>query len=245
MNLLTLVLSSLLSVSGLGGHGQRSQQVQQVRPATRSLDVVRVLYGHSSNQLYRIDLSGSQIRTIPVGAFGAQITDLAQTADGRLYGVSFSMLYGVDPQTGRAQQVGPLGVNTVNGLVAAGQRLLASSTDGFFFYVDTGTGQATRVGAFGQGIGSSGDLCFGPGNQLFMTSPAGGVDQLVRVDPVTGAATVVGSTGLSAVYGLVYTGSERNELIGLTEGGVVARIDPLSGAGVPLGTTSVSFWGGS
>lgn len=246
MSILTTVITAILAITGPsavvgGGRGQ------QIRPATRGFDVERTIYGHSSNQLFRLELTGQGARAVPIGSFGAQITDIAMTADGQLFGVSFSNFYSVDPQTGHTQLIGSMGVNDVNGLASVGNRLLASSTRGNFYYVDRGTGRATRAGTFGQGVVSSGDLSLGPGGILYLTAPSGarigGADRLMRVDPVTGAATQVGNTGLSAVYGLAFTGGERNELIGFTESGVIARIDPQTGVATQLAVTSTPFWG--
>lgn len=248
MHFLTTIFTAILSISGpavVVGGGQGAQ----VRPTTRGFDVERTIYGHSSKQLFRLELTGQGARTVPIGAFGAQITDIAMTDDGHLYGVSFSNFYSVDPQTGQTQLIGSMGVNDVNGLASVGNRLLASSTRGSFYYVNRGSGRATRAGAFGQGVVSSGDLSLGPGGVLYLTAPSGsrigGPDRLMRVDPVTGAATQVGNTGLNAIYGLAFTGGQRNELIGLTESGVIARINPQTGAATQLATTSTPFWGGT
>ncbi|MCK7501019.1 MAG: hypothetical protein MZW92_70930 [Comamonadaceae bacterium] len=143
----------------------------------------------------------------------------------------------------------PARASDVNGLAAMGNRLVAGSTSGGFYYVDRVAAEATRVGVFGRGVVSGGDLCVGPGGVLYLTSPAGsrigGQDDLLRVDPATGVATPIGTTGLAAVYGLIYTGGERNELLGLTEAGVIARIDPRTGAAAQMAVTGVAFWGGA
>ena len=204
------------------------------------------IFAHTAHSLYRIDISNNQPTASLVGDFGAQITDIARTSDGRIYGVSFRALYEIDPISARARLIGPLGADGVNGLAANGGRLVASSTQGVFFYVDPGTGRATRVGRFGRGVVSSGDLCFGPNGALYLTSPHGPsnatTDRLMRIDPATGAATIVGGTGLSRIYGLTFTGTE---ILGFTEAGVVVQLDSNTGAATPLATLGNSFWGAS
>lgn len=248
MNLTALILSTLIAVTGAVAPGPRPPS-RELRPMTRGIPSARPIFAHSSRQLYRIDLASQTPRAVPIGAFGAEITDLALTDDGQLFGVGFDTLYLVDPQQGFARAIGPLGPTDVNGLAAIGDRLVAGSTSGGFYYVDRVTGRATRAGNFGQGVVSSGDLCVGPGGVLYLTSPVGsrigGQDQLLRVDPVTGAATPVGNTGLASVFGLIYTGGERNELLGVTEAGVIARIDPRTGAAAQMAMTGVTFWGGT
>lgn len=205
-----------------------------------------VFYANSAQQLFVVDLGGDSPRTRLVGSFAAEITDLARSPDGRLFGVTFRSLALIDQRTGRATIVGSLGVDNVNGLAWGGGELLASSTDGLLYRVDPTTGHATTIGPFGSGITSSGDLCFGPGGALYMTAPEssgpGAVDRLVRIDVRTGAGAVVGSTGLSRIYGLAWA---AGSLVGLTESGVVARIDPDSGAATVLGQGGTPFWGAS
>lgn len=248
MNLAALVLSTLVAVAGSVATTARPPS-WEVQPMTRGIPSARPIFAHSSRQLYRIDLTTQTPQVVSIGAFGAELTDLALTDDGQLFGVGFDTLYVVDPQQGFARRVGPLGPTDVNGLAAVGNRLVAGSTSGGFYYVDRSTGRATRVGSFGRGVVSSGDLCVGPGGVLYLTSPVGsrigGPDQLLRVDPVTGAATPVGTTGLSSVFGLIFTGSERNELLGVTADGIVARIDPRTGAAAQMALTGVPFWGGT
>jgi hypothetical protein len=203
-------------------------------------------FANTASDLYVVELASGSPHATPIGRFGAEVTDLARTPDGRLFGVSFDSLYLVDQQSGRASLVGPLGVDDVNGLVWSGQRLLASSTSGVLHAVDPRTGRATTIGAFGSDITSSGDLCFGPGGALYMTDPQGPShdprDRLVRVDPVTGAAALVGETGLGRVYGLAWV---DGALTALSESGVVARLDPATAAAAILGQGGQPFWGAS
>ena len=262
MNLATLVVSTILAIAGAvappppstplappASSPRRSEATEAVRPATRGFPSARPIFAHSSGQLFAIDLSMQTPRAVAIGPFGAQITDLALTDDGQLYGVGFDTLYLVDPRTGRATAVGSLGPSDVNGLASLGNRLVAGSTSGGYYYVDRATGRATRAGSFGRGVVSSGDLCLGPDGVLYLTSPIGsrigGQDQLLRVDVVTGATTPVGGTGLTAIYGLIYTRGERNELLGFTETGVIARIDTRTGAAAQVAITGIPFWGGT
>jgi hypothetical protein len=244
MHFLTMLLATVISLAGPASTG-RGGGPQPVRPGVLGGSVAEI-FGSSAGQLYRVDLASSPPRTTLVGGFGAQITDIALLGDGRLFGVSFDTLYQINPVTGQAQRVGSLGRSNVNGLAATGQRLVASSTDGFLYYVDTATGRATPAGRFGSNRGSSGDIAFGPGGVLYLAAnrlgQTRGIDWLMRVDPVTGAATEVGSLGLQRVYGLA---SRDNELYGLTESGLVARIDLQTGAAAAMGQTNVRFWGGS
>ncbi len=253
MSLAVALLSALLALSGSssraprggGGPAGAAAQGGYCDPAT-GCNGGTTFYGSTARSLVVIDLSGATPRVLPVGDFGAEVTDLARAPDGTLYAVGFDSLYRVDQRTGRATLVGSLGVNDVNGLVWGGQGLLASSTDGLLYEVSPATGAARPLGSFGPGIGSSGDLCFGPGGALYMTSPEGGragaPDRLVRVDPRTGAAAVVGPTGTARVYGLAWV---DGALTGVTESGALVRLDLRTGGATTLGTAGLPFWGAS
>jgi hypothetical protein len=118
----------------------------------------------------------------------------------------------------------------VNGLEVSPEGDLLGSTTGeasepftsagslVVFDVDTGT--ATRIGSFGSGLASSGDLAFSPDRALYLSAReyAAGNDQLVTVDPETGAATRVdpdADLGYEDVYGLYFIG---DQLYGVTRG---------------------------
>ena len=66
------------------------------------------------------------------------------------------------------------------------------------------TGAGTLVGAFGSGLSSSGDLTFDSNDSLFAALAQGGTVMLARIDRGSGAATVIGPTGVPNVYGLAF-----------------------------------------
>ena len=159
----------------------------------------------SSSALFRIDpRSGAASPIGPMGVAG--ITDVAFTPNGKLYGVSFTQLYSIDLRSGRARPIGSgLGMGSVNALASdARGHLYAASTGGDLGAVSAGTGRATRIGSYGPGLVSSGDLAFAPNGALFATAQASGREVLLTVDPRTGAAAVRGPLGLPEVYGLAF-----------------------------------------
>ena len=62
---------------------------------------------------------------------------------------------------------------------------------------------------------------------IYMTSPASGGDDLVRIDANTGVGTLVGNTGISGIYGLT---SAWGYMFGFTGAGELIRIDKTTGA---------------
>ena len=202
----------------------------------------------SSSELFRIDpRSGAASRIGPTGVAG--ITDVAFTPNGKLYGVSFTQLYAIDPRSGRARPIGSgLGMGSVNALASdARGHLYAASTGGDFGSVSTGTGRATRIGSYGPGLGSSGDLAFAPNGALFATALSSGREVLLTVDPRTGVAAVRGRLGLPEVYGLAFGPDGR--LVGVGRGNsaapVLLSIDRTNGRTRRIGTLAGvrGMWG--
>ena len=202
----------------------------------------------SSSALFRIDpRSGAATLVGPTGISG--MTDIAFTPNGKLYGVSFTQLYAIDARTGRARPIGSgLGMGSVNALASdARGHLYAASTGGDFGSVSTGTGRATRLGSYGPGIGSWGDLAFAPNGALFATAQSGGRGVLLVVDPRTGTAAARGPLGVQDVYGLTFGPDGR--LIGVGRGDssapVLVSIDKRTGGTRRIGTLSgvSGMWG--
>ena len=66
-------------------------------------------------------------------------------------------------------------------------------------------------------------------------------DRLARIDPATGAATVIGPTGFRKIWGLGFWG---NKVFGFTQTGQFILIDPRTGAGTLVKNfPAFPFWG--
>jgi streptogramin lyase len=146
-----------------------------------------------------------------VGFFGLSrgetMTDIALDPLGRLWGVSFSRLYEIDPITAATTLVGTHGVSGANALVfdEDGTAYLAGSRNRSLFTLDPETAGATRVGPLG--VASAGDLAFHDG-ALHLLVEHSGNDAIAVVDPDAGSASVVGSTGQNRAYGLASVGGD-------------------------------------
>ena len=148
--------------------------------------------------LYSIDLATGE--ATPIGPTGFE--DVESLAFDRNCATLFAVddvtdrLLTCDTTTGDCTQVGNLGVNiTDTGLAFADDLSLFLSTDApksptRFFKVSRFTGVATPIGDQGQevtGLAASPAGIFGLGGD--------GRDNLVRIDPATGAATEIGKLG--------------------------------------------------
>ncbi len=204
----------------------------------------KVMYAHSGDTLFRIDPDTQKVTS--VGTFhpnAPHMNDLAVTPDGKLYAVSSSNLYQVDPVDASISWVTKVpGSTNVALTFDVDGTLLASDKSGNFRRVDPATGVCTPIGSYGAGLGSSGDLVALKDGKLYEVNDvnAKGNNTLVTVDSKTGKATTVGPIGFRMVWGLSFWGGT---LYGFTRSGEFISIDPKSGHGSLIHTFSHEFWG--
>jgi hypothetical protein len=105
---------------------------------------------------------------------------------------------------------------------------------GTLYTVNTGTGAATSVGAFGGNVSLNG-LTFGSDGTLYGSGAAG---NLYSINTSTGAATNIGSAGLglSSAGDLAFNGGKLFESMTNGSSSYLASIDPVTGAGTLIGT---------
>jgi len=191
-----------------------------------------------ASQLYTLDPATASSRLVgPVSM--SQVTDLAFHGP-TLYGVGFSQFLRLDPDTGSGLAIGAIGFQT-NGLaVAADGTPYAGTTAGELVRINPVTGVGTVVGNFGGGLTSSGDLAFDSNDVLYGTVDSGGTDLLARIDHNTGAATTIGPTQLSNVYGLAFFCCR---LYAVAENGELANVNVASGRATVIARNTLTQWG--
>lgn len=190
------------------------------------------------SRLYAIDpVTASPNLVGPVGI--ANVTDIAFHGP-TLYGVSFSQLLRLNPDTGAGIVIGTVGFTT-NGLaVAADGTIYAGTTAGQLIRINPVTGVGTLVGNFGGGLTSSGDLAFDSNDVLFGALNSGGTVVLARIDRNTGVATTIGPTGMSTVYGLTFFCCR---LYATSSPGELLDINVVSGKATVIGRNTLTHWG--
>lgn len=167
-------------------------------------------YGEAFDTLYRIDLGQPAASTVGVaGRYGGQtianISGLTTMPDGRLLAVAGSIkaLVSIDPGSGVATPIGPLGIDGGSGQFEALDLGMTSSCEGNLYLssgvlhslyrVDPATGAATRIGDTGvaiSGLAERSGVLYGAG--------AKGDHSLYRINPRTGASSRVGDFGAQA-----------------------------------------------
>jgi hypothetical protein len=172
-----------------------------------------VAYGEAFDTLYRIDLATRTAAPIGVagswsGASIANVEGLTYGPNGKLYAVSdtvFKALMTIDPATGLASVIGPLGGGSGLGdtgqgtfdvldlgmtFTCDGKLWLSSGFTGSLWQVDPGSGATTRIGKLGAtitGLTARGNQVFGAGSQ---NDP-----NLYSINLTSGQAAAVGPYG--------------------------------------------------
>lgn len=201
-----------------------------------------LVYAHTSTGLYEVDPETGE--TDFQGNFHNAsgdvpgFVDIAIDLEGRLYGGTFERLYTIEPRTGRitpvcsldfepyAMTFGPNGVLYAGGL----DRLVEVNT----------TSCATTVLVEG-GFVTAGDIVGLPDGYLYWTVRGTTNDELVRVDPETGDAVLIGTIGAEGLYGVGYS---DGQLYGFSSDGEIVAIDPSDASSTILDVSeSISWWG--
>jgi hypothetical protein len=190
-------------------------------------------------------------RTFIAGLFIALLCS-APSFGQTMYGISFvgpdgaSTLNTIDPATGIATPVGPLGFERCGAMEADAAGTLYAAcerSDGsdipVLVTVDSASGAATEVGPTGMS-GTVGDLSFRSDGVLFAFDASNDPDHsLFTVDTATGVATLVGNTGLAFAggNGMTFDGADtlfHSQITGGT-GPDLNTLDPSDGSPTFLG----------
>jgi hypothetical protein len=167
---------------------------------------------------------------------GAAPRQLLYAADGA--GGNPSNLYILDPSSGAVvRTVGPIGfgvtglaVHPVSGTLYGTTGRSSQTSPGFLIRIDKTTGAGTVVGDLRADDETAPDITFTPDGTLYGWLEPGS-DDLVTINPVTGAATVVGNSGLDTFGGgIAASAAGVLFLAGDGDGGRLHVIDRGTGA---------------
>lgn len=155
-----------------------------------------------------------------------------------------SDLYTVDPATGTCTSVGPIGFavtglafDPTDGTLYGVTSNNSASSPRHLITIDPATGAGTDVGALGQ---PPGDICFDSTGVLYGFTTPSGTQDLVTINKSTGAASVVGDSGLSSTFG-EGLGCDPSDVLWLFPfggGGTYYTVNPSTGAVTSQGTLS-------
>ncbi len=186
-----------------------------------------------SSTLYRLGItaSGGFVDVEFVGQTGIRhVWDIAFLGNrlfgigpGTSFGTSDNVLIEIDPNTAAIDPIGTIDpAGDFNALVGeTSSTLLAASSSGEVWRINPVALTASRIGTFGSGFGSSGDLALTSTGTLYGVLSGGQSDTLATINRNTGRATPVGSIGFPAVFGLAV-----NPINGVLLGVVDAEDNP-------------------
>lgn len=210
--------------------------------AATSLSAAPTVYVADENgNLATVDVTTGTATLI--GNSGIVLTDIAFDNNGQLYGISFDELYRVDRTTAALTAIGATGA-AVNALTFGANGTLYAAGGNQLFTLNTSTGLATDIGT--TGFTSSGDLTFYNGDLYLSAFGPSLTDALVKLALPGATGTLVGSLGLSEVYGLsraennvIYANSNQNiyAVNAATGSTTLVSSYTYAGAGLANGTT--------
>lgn len=162
-----------------------------------------------------------------------------------MYGTDNSTLFTIDPATATTAPIGSVGAfGVVADIDCAETCVMYGGTgmgDGDLVIIDQTSGVETFVGNNGVVGESNGALEWvGPTLYAVISGPAASPSTFVTLDPITGAATTIGLTGVGPIGGLAYdprTGIMYGSESGATGTGNLVRIDLGTGAATVIGPT--------
>jgi len=197
---------------------------------------------HDSFALYQVDLpSGDYTR---LTSLPARLTDIALSADRRLFGVNFRSVFEVDERLGGVRPLFPSPGALVALEEGPGGVLFGAGQNDRIVAMDRDTGASDVVARLPEGWVASGDIAFVDGRMLVtatdVPSAEVGSDQLAEIDLSRGTARLLGPTGFPCIWALAAFGPT---LYGFTCHGDLLRIDPFGGTAERLRTLPLRIGG--
>jgi len=209
----SLFVVDLLSgaLTGIGGTGGVVLTSLAVRPSSHEL--VGVASDASQATLYRLSASfGDAVmaQTFSVPLLRAIAFSQGDTLYGAVaFGAEAGTLWRLDPGTGDAEEIGASGVSysslafdPATGVLFATERPPVGTKDRVYT-VNTETGEATLVGEVGDPFRVTAAITFDDHGALFGITGSGQLEnELVSINPATGAGTIIGGMGSFDISGL-------------------------------------------
>lgn len=224
------------------GHKSSAQVIINVRPPAD-----QPTYAHTAGTLYSVNADAQTVQHIAdfrLNGTPHNITDIAITGGGAMYGVDTGTLFFINAQTGELSVVRQLGVDfgNVTGLAVLPDGKLVIGGTGLFTF-DINTGAVGTLVPKSRGFQTDGDMIVLPDGNLYWTTntelqpypqymidqyhlPAGSmqnvaVNKLYRVNIRTGEVASVGAFPISKIWGLGYV---NGRMIGFDGNGYMMDI---------------------
>ena len=192
------------------------------------------------NRLYTLDLETET--SVFIGRISAtqELTDIAMSPDGELWGISFSSIWMIDKATASATVVGPHGISGGNALTfdSEGRLFAAGASSNRLYSIDTATGKGTPLPG-SMGGESAGDIVFAD-DALYLADGFGHLTRLLLSGPFPYevAPVTVGSFSAANVFGLALASDTTGRLFA-TADDTVYQVDKVTAELTPFATLPV------
>jgi hypothetical protein len=205
------------------------------------------MYAHTSTALYEVDPSPPYAVTL-VGNFNGQtpllgMTDIAIDLQGNMWGIAFTGVYRIDPQTATVTQVSGGLFGDYNSLTFVTNGTLYAGEGSTLYTVNTTNGTLNSAGTVG-GLVFAGDMVGLPDGLMYCLMAAnaqsGTPTSLVVYDPANQSVVDSNPTGQGSMYGVGYA---LNQIFGFTEGGQIFLVDDVNGTSSVVASPGQAFWG--
>ena len=202
------------------------------------------VYAHNANALYEVEpLTGERTYLGTFSQDGTVIAesfiDIAIDLSGNMFGATFLSLYQINPTNAEVKKICDVDVEMVAMTFSSDGELFVGGSDGvqIINVVNCRTSVLTVEGGFE----TSGDLVGLPDGYLYWTVRGQQRDELVRVDPLSGQTSWIGSIGFSEIFGLGY---DEGVLYGFNSFGETLSIEPATGeAEILVSDSGISWYG--
>ncbi len=186
--------------------------------------MAQIFFSDSSNTLYKVNPASSTLDAVEIGTMPVFMSDLALSATGQLYGISYGAIYKIDKTTAATTLVTNHNLPGANAFFIApdGTAYTASFIGGGIYKINLSTGQAVKLPQSSVNYRSAGDITMLNGELVIATSD----EKFVRVDPQTGATLGSVSHGIYNLFGITTVG---NKMYGVASGSLY-ELDAVTGA---------------
>jgi Ca2+-binding RTX toxin-like protein len=173
----------------------------------------KIYFSDALNKLYRVNPGSSTLDATEIGTLPVFMSDMALSASGQLYGISFGAIYKINKTTAQAILVSSHDLFGANALFIApnGTAYAASFGSNGIYKINLANGHAEKLPLSASNYFSAGDITMLNGELVVATSDS----KLVRVDAQTGATLGSVDHGIANLFGIVTVG---NTLYGVADG---------------------------
>lgn len=200
------------------------------------------VYAHTSSDLYKVDIAFDLLERVGTfslaGATIEHFVDLAIDLEGRMVGGTYDGIYEIGPTNAELRFHCATQANlTAMTFGADGRLYIGGGSSIAVFDLSTCTSELLLDSAEYQ---TSGDLVGSPDGALYWTVQGENGDELVRVDPQTGATEWLRVLAAERLYGVGY---DNGDLLGFSSFGKIVSA-PLDGEGsTVIAITEQAWWG--